>query len=132
MSKRYRDGRAASFYYGRRYQVNAILLGILATAALFFLLTYLTNLHPYIIWVICMSITTFAMFGIDKALSKTDQARIPEVVLHIFTLLGGFPGQWLGRTVFHHKTNFEHHPAFRIVLIVSLVLNGIVAYLLLF
>ena len=70
------------------------------------------------------------MFGIDKGLAKADQARIPEAVLHMFTLLGGFPGQFLGRIVFRHKTNFQKHPSFTIVLIISIVIYGILGYFL--
>ncbi len=69
-----------------------------------------------------MSVTTFALFGVDKALAKAGRGRIPEIVLHAFTLLGGFPGQLLGRLIFRHKINFSRHPAFNIVLAVSALL----------
>jgi uncharacterized membrane protein YsdA (DUF1294 family) len=90
---------------------------------LFGILYIMTRRHPYILWIISTSLVTFALFGLDKALSKTERARIPESVLHLFTLLGGFPGQIIGRIVFKHKTNFKKHPSFTIVLVVSIALQ---------
>jgi uncharacterized membrane protein YsdA (DUF1294 family) len=29
---------------------------------------------------------------------------VPEAALHWLALLGGFPGGWLGRSLFRHKT----------------------------
>lgn len=116
--------------HGRSYQYRFAFLGFAATAILFGLILLLTGWHLYVVWLISINLTTFALFGIDKGLSKTDQVRIPEGVLHLFTILGGALGQWLGRTIFHHKTNFERHPAFRIVLIASLLLQGVLIYLL--
>jgi uncharacterized membrane protein YsdA (DUF1294 family) len=50
---------------------------------------------------------------------------VPEIVLHGLALLGGFPGGWLGRAVFRHKTR---KPAFIVVLIVSTVVHVAVIY----
>ena len=50
---------------------------------------------------IAINITTFLLFGVDKGLAKTlRNLRIPEVVLHIYTLLGGIIGHIGGRLVF--------------------------------
>jgi uncharacterized membrane protein YsdA (DUF1294 family) len=102
----------------------------LATVALVIALILLTSWSPLLIWLAAVNLTTFAMFGIDKASAKANGPRIPEVVLHAFTLLGGFVGQLVGRLLFHHKTNFQRHPSFTIVLIASATIWVVIIYLL--
>jgi len=51
-----------------------------------------------------MSIVTFAAYGIDKRRAVNQQKRVPERKLHLFALVGGWPGAWLGQRVFRHKT----------------------------
>jgi uncharacterized membrane protein YsdA (DUF1294 family) len=60
--------------------------------------------ESYLIWLAVVSGVTFLLYGLDKALSKTNGWRVPEAVLHGLTLTGGFPGGWVGRAVFRHKT----------------------------
>jgi uncharacterized membrane protein YsdA (DUF1294 family) len=110
------------------YSYFPVLLGLIGTGAIFLALLLLTSWPLYLNWLIAFSVVTFALFGVDKGLAKAGRARIPEVVLHAFTLLGGFPGQLLGRLVFRHKINFGRHPAFNIVLIVSIILWAVLAY----
>ena len=112
------------------YHTTAIIGGVLATVALVIALILLTSWSPLLIWLAAVNLTTFAMFGIDKASAKANGPRIPEVVLHAFTLLGGFVGQLAGRLLFHHKTNFQRHPSFTIILIASAVIWAVILYLL--
>lgn len=104
------------------YHTTAIIGGIVVTITLVVVLFVLTDWPALLIWLAAVNVTTFAMFGIDKASAKAGGPRIPEIVLHAFTLLGGFLGQLLGRIVFHHKTNFQRHPAFTIVLVASVII----------
>ena len=120
-----------STYRRHRYQFNAIIISLVASLAIYGLLLFFTGIPAYFLWILSVSVVTFILFGVDKALSKTDQARIPESVLHLFTLLGGFPGQILGRIAFRHKINFKRHPSFTVVLVISIILQ-IVLILLLF
>jgi len=110
-------------YRRHRYQFNAVILSLVATLLLFALLNITTPISPYLLWIISVSVVTFALFGLDKGLSKTEKARIPESVLHLYTLAGGFPGQIIGRLVFRHKTNFKRHPSFTIVLVISIIIQ---------
>ena len=110
------------------YSYFPVLVGLMATGAIFLALLFLTNWSPFLDWLIAFSLVTFALFGVDKGLAKAGKARIPEAVLHAFTLLGGFPGQLLGRLAFRHKINFSRHPAFNIVLIISVILWAALAY----
>ena len=115
---------------GHGYSYYPMLLGFLATAILLLFLVFLLGLHLFPAWIIAFSLTTFALFGFDKGLAKADKDRIPENVLHLFTILGGFPGQLIGRLLFRHKVNFSKHPLFNIVLIASTILWLIIAFLL--
>jgi uncharacterized membrane protein YsdA (DUF1294 family) len=72
---------------------------------------------------------TFLLYGFDKAQSKNGGWRVPELVLHVFALAGGFPGGWLGRAIFHHKTK---KVLFVFVLAVSTVIHLALVYWLLF
>ena len=119
---------------GRRrpYHTTAVIGGAVATIALFIALIVLTDWPALLVWLAAVNLTTLAMFGVDKASAKAGGPRIPEIVLHAFTLLGGFLGQLLGRLLFRHKTNFGRHPSFTIVLVVSIILWAGLAYLVLF
>jgi uncharacterized membrane protein YsdA (DUF1294 family) len=124
----------SSAHSGRRrpYHTAAVIGGAVATVALFIALILLTDWPALLVWLAAVNVTTFAMFGIDKAAAKAGGPRIPEIVLHAFTLLGGFLGQLGGRLLFNHKTNFGRHPSFTIVLVVSAILWAGLAYLILF
>jgi uncharacterized membrane protein YsdA (DUF1294 family) len=43
----------------------------------------------YGIWIAAASVLTFLLYGFDKAQSKTEGWRIPEVYLHGLALAGG-------------------------------------------
>jgi uncharacterized membrane protein YsdA (DUF1294 family) len=85
--------------------------------------------HFYLIWLAVASFITFIIYGIDKAQAKSGCWRTPEMVLHLLALAGGFPGGWLGRSVFHHKTQKGF---FTFVLVISTLLHLGLAYWLFF
>ena len=60
--------------------------------------------YGYLILVAIMSVVAFAAFGIDKRRAQTNKRRISEKQLHLFALLGGWPGALLGQRWFRHKT----------------------------
>jgi len=98
--------------------ISVVLVIIVGVAALIF--TRQQQLHPYWIWLITLSVMTFFWYGFDKGQSKRAGLRVPEMVLHLLTLAGGFPGGWLGRLFFRHKTRKD---AFLVILIVATVLH---------
>jgi uncharacterized membrane protein YsdA (DUF1294 family) len=87
------------------------------------------EMQIYIIWLIIASIITFLVYGFDKAQSKGRGWRVPEVILHGMALVGGFPGGWAGRSVFHHKTQKGF---FTFVLAMSTLIHAGIGYLLIF
>jgi len=123
MSRRVPAGRQVNMFRRRPHHYGFGVAAVLATAGLYWWLYQATTWNPYWIWIAALSLTTGVMFLLDKLLSKTAETRIPELILHLFTLAGGFPGQLLGRVVARHKTNFRKHPSFAIVFIASLVIH---------
>lgn len=69
-----------------------------------------------------MSVFTFVVYGIDKYKAKLNKVRVPESALHIYSVLGGWPGAMIGQHVFRHKTVKQ---PFKKNLYVSIVMNVI-------
>ncbi len=83
--------------------------------------------HIYWIWLAIASSITFLVYGFDKAQAKMGSWRVPEVVLHGLALVGGFPGGWVGRSLFRHKTQKGF---FALVLVISTLIHlGLVYWL---
>jgi uncharacterized membrane protein YsdA (DUF1294 family) len=51
-----------------------------------------------------MSVVTFALFAWDKGRAVRGGRRVPESTLHLFELLGGWPGALAGQSVLRHKS----------------------------
>ena len=63
---------------------------------------------------------TFLVYGADKAAARHGGNRIPENILHLLALLGGWPGAAVAQRLFHHKTGKR---AFQRVFGVTVLLN---------
>lgn len=124
MSKNGKPG----IYRRFRYQMNATLLGVVITAVLLLALTFTTTWSFYFTWVLSLSVTTFSLFGLDKSLAVANQKRVPEIVLHLFTLMGGFVGQAVGRAVFRHKISREKRVVFNVMLLLAVALHAGIIY----
>ena len=70
-----------------------------------------------------MSLLTFLVFGIDKALSKGSGSRVPEITLLTLSSLGGAFGAFCGRLLFKHKTNVSTKAHFAVVIYASLIMQ---------
>lgn len=53
---------------------------------------------------VLFSLLAFGALGLDKHRAGRGKRRIPELVLHVFELLGGWAGSLLGQRTFRHKT----------------------------
>jgi uncharacterized membrane protein YsdA (DUF1294 family) len=51
-----------------------------------------------------LSLLTFLVYAWDKLQAKRDAQRVPELRLHVLSLLGGFPGAALAMALVRHKT----------------------------
>ena len=128
MSKNSKSG----LYRRYRYQSNATLVGLVVTAVLVGVLAFTTTWPFYLVWVLSLTVTTFMLFGLDKSLAVANQKRVPEIVLHLFTLLGGFVGQTVGRAIFRHKISRQKRLVFNVVLLLAVVLHAGIIYWLYF
>ncbi len=70
----------------------------------------------YISWLIGANITTFILFADDKIRAKRRVNRVPEWILFLFPLIGGFLGGWLGMLILNHKTK---HITFYVIMSLS-------------
>lgn len=72
-----------------------------------FLLYYFINGQvPFfiIILYLFMSIITYIVYSFDKSKAITEKDRVPEKILHILSLLGGWIGALVAQQRFRHKT----------------------------
>jgi uncharacterized membrane protein YsdA (DUF1294 family) len=81
----------------------------------------------YITWISSFSLITWAFYGWDKRISELktflQSWRIPEFTLNLIALLGGFPGAWVGRSMFQHKSNVRRHRGMFVLLVTSTLLH---------
>ncbi len=71
-----------------------------------------------LIYLLCINIVVFVLYGIDKRRSIKKQWRISELTLIFMAAIGGSFGAFLGINIFHHKTK---HWKFRIIIPLLLV-----------
>jgi uncharacterized membrane protein YsdA (DUF1294 family) len=55
-------------------------------------------------WLASVNVITFAYYGYDKLRAKGGEGRVPEVVLHGLSAVGGSPAAYLAMWLFRHKT----------------------------
>jgi len=107
------------------------ILALVLVMALYLPLYVSGQMPLYFAWLAGVSLTTFVLYGLDKGLSKIRRfaVRVPELILNLLALAGGFTGAWLGIVIWHHKTNLRRHWAMAVVLLVSTLLHGGLIYL---
>jgi uncharacterized membrane protein YsdA (DUF1294 family)/cold shock CspA family protein len=66
------------------------------------------------------SAVTFVAYALDKSAAKNDQRRTPEKTLHLFALVGGWPGALVAQRLLRHKSKKQ---SFQIVFWATVVLN---------
>jgi len=103
---------------GRRNR--PIVLGLVAAALGLSVLIVGLGSGPYPAWLAAWSVVTFVAYAIDKAQARRGGWRIPEIVLHGLSVVGGALGGWVGLLALHHKTR---HPIFPLVLAVALTVQ---------
>lgn len=79
-------------------------------------------------WIFGVSIASFFTYGYDKSIAGHNVTRVPELVLHALTAVGGTFGSFLGMQIFRHKTQKK---SFRIVFWVIVAVQIVVIVLLL-
>jgi uncharacterized membrane protein YsdA (DUF1294 family) len=70
-----------------------------------------------------LSLASLLLYGWDKLLARLGHWRVPERVLHLLALAGGWPGGWLAQRLFRHKiAKAGFRRRFRLALIANLAL----------
>ena len=64
---------------------------------------------------------TFLLYVADKATARRGGNRIPENVLHLCALMGGWVGALLAQRLFHHKTGKR---SFQSIFLITILVNG--------
>ena len=82
-------------------------------------------LLAYIGYLVVMSLLAFFLYGKDKKMAQKNhsEVRIKEKTLLWFACLGGAVGSFLGRILFHHKTDKKY---FSLVIYLSILLQAAV------
>lgn len=58
----------------------------------------------YLLLTVALSVAAFVLIGVDKRRAITQRPRISERTLHAISAAGGWPGAYLARRLFRHKT----------------------------
>jgi uncharacterized membrane protein YsdA (DUF1294 family)/cold shock CspA family protein len=66
------------------------------------------------------SIVTFIAYALDKSAARNDQWRTQESTLHLFALIGGWPGALAAQRLLRHKSKKQ---SFQILFWITVVLN---------
>lgn len=85
------------------YWVNYLFVAILCVPIFYCSQRYL-NLPLIYHYLITINIATFIIFGLDKFAAIGKSERVPEIVLYMMSVIGGFFGSFAGMLFFRHKT----------------------------
>lgn len=67
---------------------------------------------------------TFLLYAADKSRAKAGDWRIAESVLHCCSLIGGWPGAFVGQRLFRHKTQ---KCSFQVVFWITVAFHQLIA-----
>ena len=85
-------------------QGNLFVVTIIGAALALLVAWCAMGLGPTGAYLVSISVVTFLLYGYDKYQAVNGNWRVPEMVLHAVTLVGGTPGAFAGQIVFRHKT----------------------------
>jgi uncharacterized membrane protein YsdA (DUF1294 family)/cold shock CspA family protein len=98
--------------------------GIAVVAIFFCMLTVLVLLGrtpiPAIFLYFITSCITFIIYAFDKSASMNNRWRTQESTLHIFGLIGGWPGALIAQRMFRHKNKKRE---FQVIFWLSVTIN---------
>ena len=80
----------------------------------------------YLMLVPLLSVLSLGLYGIDKRRAIDNGNRIPERVLLVVDLFGGWPGGWWAQQKFRHKTQ---KISYRIKFFLAIGCNLVLLYL---
>lgn len=75
---------------------------------------------------VAASLAAFVTFWLDKQRAVTGGRRVPEHLLHLLALVGGWPGAWLAARCFRHKTRkLRFRVVFCAIVLCHVVVGGL-------
>ena len=86
---------------------------------------YVTQWILFWVWLLSAGVATVVAYGYDKLQAAQGSWRVPEMVLHLLSLAGGFLGGWAGMLGFRHKTQ---KTVFTVVLALATVVWLVIGY----
>ncbi len=93
-------------------------IGIVAFLAVSIFMKWLPS--QIIVLYLAASALTFIAYALDKSAAKSNQWRTKESTLHLFSLVGGWPGALLAQRTLRHKSKKEE---FQTVFWVTVIVN---------
>lgn len=89
-----------------------------------FVVAWAADLVPAVVPLLyaAMSLVTYVLYAMDKSAAQHNQWRIQESTLHLFALIGGWPGALIAQDRLRHKSV---KAAFRFVFWITVALNFI-------
>jgi uncharacterized membrane protein YsdA (DUF1294 family) len=80
-------------------------------------------------WLVAINAVTIGYYGFDKGCAGRGTGRVPELVLHGLSLLGGSPGAYFAMQTFRHKTNkVRFRVVYWSILALQIVLLGVLVW----
>ena len=84
-------------------------------------LVVIDEISSVLLWTyIIISVLTFIVYAWDKAAARKGKWRIKEKTLHIFALIGGWPGAVMAQKILRHKSIKR---SFRMIFWLTVILN---------
>jgi len=82
----------------------------------------LTNKVPFLVlpFYLVVSLLTFILYAVDKSAARNGSWRTQESTLHLFSLVGGWPGGMIAQQTLRHKSKKQ---PFRVVFWGTVLLN---------
>jgi uncharacterized membrane protein YsdA (DUF1294 family) len=97
-------GRVTGRNEARGFGLVSYVLAV-AGLALPFALAEIHRLPPWLApCMVGLSALCFLVYGWDKVAAGRGDGRVPEDLLHLFALAGGWPGGLIAQEAFRHKT----------------------------
>ena len=102
---------------------------VASSVVLFMLCLIAANMDVIISYIVSINVIAFVLYGYDKMISNTDKTRVPEVVLHLVSLVGGSLAALFAQNLFRHKINkYKFKLIFWFIVFIQAVLIWFVFY----